>query len=243
MERDTIVEAIFELRFKPRQDDVGDLLPGLLYPALKAAYPELVRLPLAELPKQVRKSQPNLSYTPIHQMKGDGQIVSIGDQVVTVSVQKPYPGWGRFKSNINQVLTAVRDSGVAEEVGRVSMRYANIVAAGQDAKDLSPYKVQFKLSSIETTGIGTHLRSEANINGCTAVMQIATGANSQLPDGKVAHGVLIDVDILMSAGVQNFWTDTDAFLNTLHDTEKQIFFGLLEESTIDFLGPRWSIDE
>ena len=79
LKNDTIIESLFEIRIRSAVRDVGDLLPGMLYRALRKDYPKLTRLPTAELPRILRQQQPNLMYTPLHRLEGQGRQVSVGD--------------------------------------------------------------------------------------------------------------------------------------------------------------------
>lgn len=239
LERDTIAESIFEIRFAPALEDAGDLLPGMLYPALKSGYPSLTRLPVAEMPKTLRQAQQNLAFTPLHRLLGKGRNVSVGDRVLSLSLTKPYPGWAMFREAICEVMAVLQGTGIVSSVERVALRYSNILQIGADETDLSPLDISLRLNSFDRRGPGTHVRSEVELDDCINIIQIATSANIRLLDDQQLSGVLLDIDSQKTGPFTNFWESYTEVIEDIHTTEKAIFFGLLTESSIEKLGPKW----
>ena len=55
LERPPLIEAVFELRFAPRSGFSIELLPGLIFPALKDRYPLLEQTPTGSIPRDLRQ--------------------------------------------------------------------------------------------------------------------------------------------------------------------------------------------
>jgi uncharacterized protein (TIGR04255 family) len=229
LERDTIAESIFEIRFETKLPDVGELLPGMVYPHLKKDYPTLTRLPIGELPKAVRKQQANLAYTALQRLQGDRRSVSLGDQVISLSVIRPYPGWEGFRDLIEEVVRAAKATDLISSVTRVALRYSNIVQLGPNAYDLSPLDVRLELN----------IRAEITRNGCTSIVQVGSNATASVEGKDPLVGVLLDVDTQQPGPFSDFWSEYPSIVDNIHRTEKEIFFGLLRDESIKELGPRW----
>src|SRR2546425_13149382 len=84
-------EVYFQLRFTPMKPDAGELLPGLLYTALKEYYSDVLSLPLANVPRDFRKQNPHLLYQPSHRLSSGAHSVHVGDQMVNLHTLE-YPG-------------------------------------------------------------------------------------------------------------------------------------------------------
>src|SRR5438093_10100772 len=117
-------ETIFEVRFEPATPAAGDLLPGLLYSAMKSDYPEVLPLPMASVPRVMREKNPDLHYQPSHRLQGKSTSVQVGDRVVSL-ITTEYPGWNRFKEKLEALIELVRGTGLAKHVDRFALRYVN----------------------------------------------------------------------------------------------------------------------
>ena len=85
------------------------------------------RLPIADLPKQIRDSDPNLRYAPTIRMQWQKFLLLLSDQSVAVGCKLPYPGWGEFRSAIMRTLDIIGDTNVVERVERYSLKYVDIL--------------------------------------------------------------------------------------------------------------------
>ena len=50
LNKDTIVEALFEIRFNSSKGSIADLLPGLLFGSIANEFPTIEKLPITNLP-------------------------------------------------------------------------------------------------------------------------------------------------------------------------------------------------
>src|SRR5947208_14988444 len=89
-----LVEAIFEMRFEAAAPAAGDLLPGLLYSAMKNQYPQVIPLPLGSIPREIRDKTADLLYQPSHRLANGAHSIQVGDRVLTVNALA-YPGWAK----------------------------------------------------------------------------------------------------------------------------------------------------
>ncbi|MPY74915.1 MAG: TIGR04255 family protein [Alphaproteobacteria bacterium] len=242
LRQDPIVKALFEVRFKSDVGALADLLPGLLYSALRDRFAKVETLPPSELPKAVRAQLPNAPYQGLKRLVGKGINLSIAEQAFVVEMIRPYWGWERFSELLYGVISAVKQTGIIGEVERTSIRYQNILTGQSDPADLSGLDVDIRVGNYKLLGSGLQLRVETESNGHRTIIQLTGGATATVSnEGKKAAltGLLIDVDTLKIGPIPSFWNDYREIVDRLHDTEKDIFFSLLNDETVKLLDPIW----
>jgi uncharacterized protein (TIGR04255 family) len=241
-----IVESTFEVRFVGKQKQLGDLLPGLLFKDFGKEFSNVTRLPTSEIPRAFVAYDPQLAYQPLQSMDGNGKRLLIGDQAVALSFIEPYPGWASFRAVIIRLVRALKDTTLIDRVERFSLRYVNILEEGKNVFDRSQLKLKLSLADLPLRDAGLQLQVEIESNGCVSVVQLHTGAKITLktPTFNATHqGLMLAVDTIMQANLDNFLDDCDNLLDTAHRTEKQIFFALLSQETLSALGPKWEQQE
>lgn len=236
-----LIEAIFEIRFSSELTNAGDVLPGLLYQALKSEYPEVQALPMAGVPRNIRASDPNFLYQPSHRLVGGKQAVQVGDRVISVS-NTDYSGWASFLRKVQQVLDTTDQTKIVKTVERFSFRYINLIKP-----EFLQRKSFYELLNLEVTLMGQRpmergffLRTESDQDGFTTVVQVI--ANAMIQIGYVAGvqtmGMLIDIDTLNSNVPGDFLKNSTILLEQSHQIVKETFFSLLQTETISLLGPQ-----
>lgn len=232
-----LIEALFEIRFEPTAPAAGDLLPGLLYSAMKIEYPEVVPLPVASIPRQIRDSNPNLLYQASHRLVGGPNSVQIGDRVVALSTTA-YPGWLRFKDMVEFLVEAAKGTGLLKRVDRFSFKYINLIEALQTEEQLPLLNLQIKLTGSAPLERGFQLRVERNDGDFITIIQIAPNATTKHPaTAKEVSGLLIEVDTLRLGVGNEFLTNRASLIDEGHSVAKRTFFSLLTGSALERLGP------
>lgn len=239
VDKSPLFEVLFEIRFEPTTPAAGDLLPGLLYSQMKADYPDVIPLPMANIPRQIRDQNPDLLYQASHRLRGTHHSISVGDRVVSLS-STDYPGWNRFKEMVESVIRGVESTGLFKNVERFSFRYINVIEAPETDRQLPLLNVRIELTGSAPIERGFLLRVERDEGKFTTVIQITPNSKATIPIiGKTVSGLLIDVDTL-SVGLGNeFSTNRSFLLEEAHSVVKRTFFSLLSPSTIEKMGPKW----
>lgn len=242
LERDTIVECIVEIRFRPANESAEELIPGLAFGRLKDIFARTTRQPVAELPRALRDADPNLQYQPTHRLEGEGVSLLLGARIAAVAFRKPYPGWEKVFPLVLRSLNGIAETGLIRSVERVSIKYVNILTEGRDPLDLSQVAVDIRFGKFDLKGTGIVIRGEIERDGCLSVVEISPGAKVVLQGDRgieTLNGLLLNVDTIISGPFNDFQNELSGLLTTIHDAEKKIFFGLLTEPTLNRLGPRW----
>ena len=229
-------QAIFELRFVPTIATAGDLLPGILYSALKNDYSEVLPLPMASVPRTIRNLNPDLKYQTSHRLSSGPHSVDIGDCSVLLQTTE-YPGWDNFKHRIESLIDALNQTGFVKQIERFSFKYINLIEASKSEKQLPLLNVQIELTGKAPNEIGFLLRSENSEGKFTTILQIAPNTTIKIPLTNIEiSGLLIDVDTIRSVG-NELWTNHASILDEGHLVAKRNFLSLLDKSTFQRLQP------
>ncbi len=232
-------ETIFEIRFQPTTPAAGDLLPGLLYSAMKSDYPEVMPLPMASVPRGIREKNPDLHFQPSHRLQGNVTSVQVGDRAVSL-ITTEYPGWNRFREKLESLIKAVRETGLVKHVDRFSLKYINIIEASGTEKQLALINMKIELNNAAPSERGFQLRAEYDEGKCITIIQITPGSTAKHPSsGKEVSGLLFEVDTIRFEPDSAFLTNPAAFLEEGHSVAKRTFFSLLAKTTLERLQPLW----
>jgi len=235
LKHDTIIEAIFELRFEPALPN--EAVFGAVYPIVMGIFSDwqYTPLPPSQLPDFVRNSDFQFKYQPLHRLQGKGLCVSVGPRVVSFSAIKPYIGWSEWKSIILNVLNKIYDGKVIRYVERTGLRYINFIE--QDVFQLINVTLEI-IGCDVVKPIATAIRTEMKEEEYLKILQLTN--NASIPEnGQMKNGSLIDIDVVRNRGISDnaFKNDLEVILDKSHTVEKQLFFDILKTEFLNELGP------
>lgn len=234
-----LIEAIWQVQFDDAQ--IGDVLPGILYGSLQREYGDMnfIRLPAADIPPLVAQIDQNLRFAAKFRIEylNSPLLWQIGDHIVTVNCRKPYIGWRKFKEAILGLVENLKTSGINLQATRHSLRYIDLLML-ESVPDISSINLQMKLGGHEVLHNNLQMRLEIPEDGYVHVIQIATPANANLPEGP-ATGTLVDIETFSTTPLQG-WDELDVQMEELHDRSKEIFFmDILRKETIERFDPEF----
>lgn len=237
LSNDSIVEALFELRFSSTLAMPSSALAGLLYAKLRPEYPKFEELPAASIPEDVRSKDSRFRYSPTHRITGGNYSVSIGDSVFTVSCRKPYGHWEAFKPRIMRVLQEVKEIGVVASVERTGLRYINIISNGVAPEEqFSNLNLVTHLADSNLCEYMTSIRSEIPIGRFLNIVSISANGEAKIGDEvEPIRGLVFDIDTICKDSLQNFWDEASSLLDEAHAVEKELFFKGLSGTGKEFL--------
>jgi len=235
LKHDTILEAIFELRFEPALPN--EAVFGAVYPIVMGMFRDwqYIPLPPSQLPDVIRNNDIQFKYQPIHRLQGKCLSVNIGPRVVSFSVTKPYIGWSEWKSIILNVLNKIYDGKVIRYVERTGLRYINFIE--QDVFPLINVTLEI-IGCDVVTPIATAVRTEIKEEEYLKILQLTN--NASIPEnGQAKKGSLIDIDVVRNREIPDnaFKKNLEIILDKSHTVEKQLFFDILKTEFLNELGP------
>jgi len=242
LNKEPLIEAIWQAQFEPKEGlPVGDLLPGILYSALKLDHPnlQLHRLPTADIPAPFAQFDPNLRFSAKYRMEEPGSpfLFQVGDRIVTMNCRKPYAGWSAFKERILKLVEVIESSGLVPTPTRHSLRYIDLLCL-DPAPSLKALQVNFQIGEWSLENRPIQMRVEIPDGDCNHVIQIATPAEANLPEGKL-QGSVIDLETF-SISQPSSWQDVGTQIDQIHDRSKAVFYQqLLTAEAIALMEPEY----
>lgn len=242
LNKEPLIEAIWQAQFEPRDGlPVGDLLPGVLYSAFKVDYPnlQLHRLPTADIPAPVAQFDPNLRFSAKYRMEAPGSpfLFQVGDRIVTMNCRKPYSGWSAFKERILKLVDIIENSGLVPTPARHSLRYIDLLSL-DPAPSLKALQINFQIGEWSLKERPIQMRVEIPDGDCNHVIQIATPAEANLPEGKI-QGSVIDVETFPNS-LSGSWQDVRTQIDQIHERSKAVFYQqLLTADAISLMDPEY----
>ena len=238
LRKEPLLEAVWEIRFTSDRESVAELLPGLIYKAIDIEFPKIERLPVADLPSAIVQQDEKLRYVPTVRLEGSPYSIQIGEHVVSLSCRLPYTGWGNFQPKIMELAEILKETSLVTRPERFSLKYIDIISLPV-SPSLKPLRVVVKLGTHDLTSNHVQLRTELRENGFLHIVQIISSAQAVLSTGERFEGLLLDIDTICQREPGEFWSDFPPLLDQAHQLNKNLFFHILTEETINHLEPEY----
>ncbi len=239
LKKEPLIEAVWQVQFE--SPNAGDALPGVLYAKLRQTHSEikLHRLPIADIPTAITQIDPNLRYAAKVRLESPNTpfLWQVGDRVVTLNCRKPYVGWHNFREAILDLIQTIKNSSLVPQPQKHSLRYIDLLTLHPPC-DLAALQLSIQIGKHPIRNMPVKTRIELAEEQYTNVIQIATPAKVQLPDGK-QEGSVIDLETFGPSPLQN-WDEVCSQLDPMHDRSKQLFFEhVLTPDAIQALEPEY----
>lgn len=239
LKKEPLVDAIFEIRFSSSQA-ASTVLPGFFFAKLLPVTWRIETLPMAEIPNQLRSSDPKLRYQPLMRIHWDDFILMIGDRSLGVACKMPYIGWSAFKNRIVHIFKILFDAKVIQTVERYSLKYVDVVS-GKDLKEqIARVNIDLRVGSHTINQQLFTIRVEIPHDNFRNVIQIAADVTAKISDGQLRKGSLVDIDTICtynSTDLSTFANELPERLEAIHIENKKMFFDCLKPETIEYLEP------
>jgi len=237
LDKDPIVEAIFEIRFQSNIKNIKDILPGLLYQDTKDDYPDIEQLPGIIIPAEILQQHPQLDYQPTHYLRGHTFTISLGEKVCNLSCAKPYQGWDKFYNEIKKLLDLLEKTTLINKVERVSIKYLNLLTETHD-NPLDDLNMKGNLGSHDLKQHSVEIKTKVINKDIVSLISVNPNVQLRLHNTEIElNGLLLDIDSHHIPKNNEFWTQTEQILENLHTIEKDLFFDILTEQAIKQLAP------
>lgn len=243
LETDPIAEAIFELRFRPRNDlYASEILPGVLYKDLQSEFPKFSKLAATNIPIEIRSRDPKLIYAPTNRFDGDQYAIQTGDRVFNISCKRPYHGWPAFRDKILNLVDLLRSTEIFDSIERFSLKYSNLIEPQEGRPKLKLLDANAQIGPFDLNEHGCNLTTEIKSGDTVTIINIVTSAEVVIPGAeKPLSGLLLNIDTIHifpeHIRSPEFWESFGARIDDLRAIEKNIFFSLMSNETVARYGP------
>lgn len=233
-----IVNTVIEVRFDTTFP--SDAIFGILFSYLREEYPESSPLSAAHIPEPIRQQDDTLRFQPHNRLYNKIQkeySVLIGPNVLSFVYKKiddkNYPGWsGEIKNKVDFVLEKLFKSDIVSNVSRLSIRCIDFFET--NIYDYTEFNIieNGKRTDQHHTNI-TQVKLMNNFNN-----KILISNNSGFQDSKgVRNGSIIDIDTISEIIPDDFIEQYSDYCEKAHQTNKDLFFGMIRKNFIDTLNP------
>lgn len=224
-----IREAVAEVRFESNVP--ADAVFGIVYQTLKKDYPKVEELPIAALPSQMRNADKDLWFQPHYRLISSTSTVLVGPKTIAVGMHGEYPGWVSLSATMKNVLREFNTAAIVKQPVRFGLRYISFFPF-----DIYP-KLQLKISVNEESWDGeeTFFKTVLARGGCKSLLQVGKGLALVGKPGET--GSVIDIDTFTTETGGEFLSVLDKFLESAHQSQKELFFTLLKQEFLQSLNP------
>jgi len=234
---DAIVEALLEIQFD--SDDLGEIVIGRLTDFdLWNGY-SVARLSAANIPENIRDADPSLRFQPVIERRSQDERsnVRIGSHVLSYHVYVPYPGWVDFKPRLDAIVEELFNKMTNLQVTRLGFRYINYLQSGKHhigtSKDLS-LNIQLGGQSIVSGFNLSYIDAPSKHH--YVLTKVASPDFVEVNQRPVDLVCAADIDVFSTKDfVTDNLSDVVSWIDEAHTIEKEAFFCLFEQSTINKL--------
>jgi uncharacterized protein (TIGR04255 family) len=235
LKHDAIVEALFEIRFD--MTTIPEVFFGRLAEYAPWKQFTQARLPAYDVPAALRQADPNLRYHPIFALaEGAGRAVRIGPQVLSYHRRAPYVGWAKFKPELDEAIAGVFGKTDGLRVERLGLRYLNALRTDvHGIKSISDLNLKLEIASERVSGNANvnFTTGDSSETSCTVRIATTDFIQGDLPENT---SVYVDVDVFTKPGFETKdQSVVKDWIEAAHTREKEQFFRLLTERTIESL--------
>jgi len=236
LKHDAIVEAILEIRFDTTT------IPEILFGKLADYAPwkgfGQRPMPASAVPAPIRQADPNLRFQPIFELLGsDGHLaVRIGPQVLSYHRMPPYVGWQRFQAELSEEIDGLFEKANDLTVRRLGFRYLNALRPDlHGIRSISDLDLTVEIEGEKLAGnVNVNFTTQISDNTqCTVRIATTEFVQGVLPPNT---SVVADVDVFTKEGFNTKdETEVKRWVELAHTKEKENFFRLLTDETIEAL--------
>lgn len=227
-----ILETAVELRFESSLP--SEAVFGIIYNQFKDVYETVEKLPILQLPEQIRMTDANLKYKPYYKLAKDNIVLTIGPKVISIGCINNYIGWDEFSEVINTHIKKVLRTKAINKITRYGIRYINFFSTDI----FNNIKLQVKADDFPYKLKEPFIKTFIYHNKYTILLQLASNA-SILKDSKQHKGSVLDLDVSLSNPKYDIKHKIHDIVAESHEVERSIFFNLLTKEFLDTLNPQY----
>ncbi len=225
-----------EIRFESKPDILPDAIFGMIYGELRSQYPKVEKLPILQIPDEIRFKDPHLKFNAYYKLTGSPFVLQIGPRMLSVGCPGEYIGWDKFYSKILETHSIISGLDLIHKVTRLGIRYINFFTF-----DIFE-NINLRITLCDNTFESEELALNAQIQDgrFTNRLQVANQVTATTPfEKKGVKGSIIDIDTHLNQGLEDFFHNNKGLLEEGHKVEKKLFFGLLKKEFLLKLNPEY----
>lgn len=227
---------IFDTNIEIRFDAIlpAEAIFGVLYDKFKEEYKTFEKLPILQLPDELRLNDPNLVFQPHYKLKKDDFIIQIGPKMLSVGGTGEYVGWDAFSEEVKKIFSKAKDLNIFSSINRLGLRYINFF----DFNIFEKIKLEISLDGKNLAQEQSLFRTSSRSGDFLNNLQITNKTNIA-KNGKVMSGSILDIDISLDKAGPDIYDGLDGLIEDAHLEEKTLFYSLLCNDFLETLNPEY----
>jgi len=231
-----IVSAVIELKFQTNIPT--EAVFGVLYTRLASEFPVVNKLPVLQLPLELREKDPNLIFLPYYELYNEQEDiirVSIGPKVLAVTFTKQsvdYPGWTSYlKAKVNHIFCQAFETNIITSIERLGMRYTDFF----DENIFQNIDIEV-MQNKDNLGSNEKIQLTRLVKDDLFAHQIIISNNAEvIISGTKLEGSLIDIDTYIEEKQKlvDFAKEYGSIVQEAHDANKNLFFTMIKDEYIN----------
>jgi len=229
-----IIDSVIEARFETGLPD--DAIFGLFFGQFRSDFPRFEKLPVAQLPDEVKQNDPNLKFSPYFQARSEGFVLRFGPRVISLSNPVDYVGWEKYFAKFKKLFADFNRLETEKRFCRVGVRYIDHFKF-----DIFPrIKMKISLQDRELAEIPKAFSCQLNRSGISSNLQIANNIALVIEEKTASGGSIIDIDSFIDFPENSTPEQILQTIETCHQIDKEHFFSLLNEDFLAQLCPEYA---
>lgn len=185
---------------------------------------------------EMRVHNPALEYAADYTMSNDSFRILFSKKSVAFENVGEYKFWANYFGFIKNCVEKLYSLGIIVKTERIGVRYASVLGSRQSFTQI------FKNTPTLSIGLEEKIEIYRTVifkQDFKMALHIATNAKTTQTATQITReGVYIDIDASVENPPNNY-NDILKRIDELHTEEKHLFFGLLKESFIETLNPKY----
>jgi uncharacterized protein (TIGR04255 family) len=225
-----LITTSVEVRFSNEIDAVEN------FPAIYRELPELPKFKEGDVPKVLRKEDPQFRNAPAFTLFNDDYSISFSDNAILFENVSDYKLWDSYFPFIMSNIYKFQKLGLIQKVERVGVRYISVFEHKGALQDVLTIQEQLTYPKASQTKLANIKYSVELQDG--VVINLQVGSNSKITRGDHSFtGIVVDVDSFIPISGDDY--DLKGIINRLHNEEKEFFFSILNPEFLKKLNPEY----
>ena len=231
-----ITEAVCEFRFSPGPN--WDLtIPGLIYGKVREDFPGkgkrvMQELSLTQTTEGIEQKVQRQERA-VFRSEDEKATIQVGDNLVAVSLFRPYTKWDEFRSRIQSAFEALRETIDVEGLERIGLRYINRIEIPfrkfelENYLEYRPYLGDKLTRPMVELNLGTRFEFVDGRDTCRILLASAAS------DSENASTFILDLDYFLAKPQTVDLDDAMNWVEQAHTTVEELFEGCITEQLRD----------
>lgn len=235
--KNPIIEAVFDIWFESAMP--SEVLLGVILDKIEE-YKTINKLPLLQVPENIRKSDPNLKSQPLYEISAPEKNykITLGDNLLGLAIKGDYLGWSEsYYDEIKMVFKTIFDTNRISNINRMGMRYIDFFTDNIFIDS----KVDVRINNEPETSEKLFLKKESLKEKYINTTLVIGNDMNIMKDGKQMHGSIIDTVVAIEERtvLDNAYSDFEQFMqiaDQMHRVNKEEFKKVISDELSAQLG-------